>query len=154
MLRKPVSATNLTSFASAVSTRSAATREIARANQQREREAASIAGDKAYDELFDQAGAEKIIEAQHAAYEKNFKRLSLLGLDHIGWLKAPSLMKAGRRYSTEAHVIDRPGGGTELTIQFAQCMAGTESNSTGKTGSSRPICSATTHWAVQSASTT
>jgi hypothetical protein len=116
----------------AVSTRSAATREIARANQQREREAASIAGDKAYDELFDQAGAEKIIEAQHAAYEKNFKRLSLLGLDHTGWLKAPSLMKAGRRYSTEAHVIDRPGGGTELTIQFAQCMAGTESNSTGQ----------------------
>ncbi|WP_341889775.1 T6SS effector BTH_I2691 family protein [Variovorax sp. YR752] len=112
--------------------RNAETRAIARANQQREREAALAAGDKAYEELFDNAGAANILEAQRIAYEASSTRLSHLGIDHVAWLKAPGFMQAIRRYSAENNAINKPGGGGALTVQISHCMAGTESNSTGQ----------------------
>ncbi|RQO53778.1 hypothetical protein DBV14_13425 [Variovorax sp. KBW07] len=115
-----------------VLTRNAETRAIAHANQQRERDAALAAGDKAYEELFDNAGAANILEAQRIAYEASSARLSQFGIDHVAWLKAPSLMQAIRRYSAENDVINGPGGGGALTVQISHCMAGTECNSTGQ----------------------
>jgi hypothetical protein len=115
-----------------VLTRNAETRAIAHANQQRERDAALAAGDKAYEELFDNAGAANILEAQRIAYEANAARLSQFGIDHVAWLKAPSLMQAIKRYSAEDNAINKPGGGGALTVQVSHCMAGTEGNSTGQ----------------------
>lgn len=112
--------------------RNAETRAIAHANQQREREAALVAGDKAYEELFDNAGAANIMEAQRIAYEASSTRLSQLGVDQVAWLKAPSLMQFIKRYSAEDNAINKPGGGGSLTVQISHCMAGTEGNSTGQ----------------------
>lgn len=112
--------------------REAETRGIAHANQQRERQAALAAGDKAYEDLFDTVGAANIFEAQRLAYEASTALLAQLGIDHVGWLKAPSLMQAIRRYSAKDLVINKPGGGGALTMQVAQCMAGAEGNRTGQ----------------------
>ncbi|MBO9651181.1 MAG: hypothetical protein J7605_21970 [Variovorax sp.] len=115
-----------------VAAQNAQIRAKAQANQQRARVEASAAGLKEFNEYFDNVGAANILEAQRLAYETNATRLAQLGIDHVAWLSAPSLMQAIRRYSAETHVINKLGGGGALAVQISQCMAGTEGNSVGQ----------------------
>jgi hypothetical protein len=112
--------------------RNAENRAIARANQERERGAATTVGDEVYKKYFDEGGAKEIFDTQSNAFKENSARLSQLGLDHVAWLKSPGLMQAIKRYSTQSNLINKSGGGGALTVQIAQCMAGTEGNSTGQ----------------------
>lgn len=112
--------------------RNAENRAIAHANQERERGAVSKASEAEYEKYFDEAGAREIFRRQSEAYKENSARLSQLGDDHVAWLKSFSLMQAIRRYSTRSNVIHKSGGGGALTVQIAQCMAGTEGNNSGQ----------------------
>ncbi|MGE8199317.1 MAG: hypothetical protein ACN6RL_00580, partial [Variovorax sp.] len=66
------------------------------------------------------------------AHDKVQALRSKLGEDQGRWLGSSSLFNVMGRYSGKDARVDRPGGGANLSLQLAQCLAGTESNDWGR----------------------
>ncbi|KAF1022021.1 MAG: hypothetical protein GAK30_01361 [Paracidovorax wautersii] len=93
---------------------------------------AASAGDRQFNELFDQPAADAIIAAQRTTQGNVKKVLDAIGQDQSTWIKGAGLRQAMARYSARDDRIDKPGGGAALSLQLAQCLAGTETNASGQ----------------------
>ena len=89
--------------------------------------------DAHFTRLFDEATATSFVDTVHKTVRDKVEALrSRLGEDQGRWLVSPSLFKVMGRYSGKDTRVDRPGGGANLSLQLAQCLAGTESNDWGR----------------------
>ena len=83
--------------------------------------------------LFDESTAKSFVDTVHKpAHDKVQALRSKLGEDQGRWLGSSSLFNVMGRYSGKDARVDRPGGGANLSLQLAQCLAGTESNDWGR----------------------
>lgn len=83
--------------------------------------------------LFDESTATSFVDSVHGPVrDKAQAARSKLGEDQGRWLVSSSLLNATGRYSNKDARVDRPGGGANLSLQLAQCLAGTESNDWGR----------------------
>ncbi|WPH19288.1 T6SS effector BTH_I2691 family protein [Variovorax paradoxus] len=113
--------------------------ELAARNANRERNRAQQEAtatqkmDANFARLFDEATATNFSDTVHKTVRDKAETLrSKLGEDQGRWLVSPSLFKVMERYSNKDTRVDRPGGGANLSLQLAQCLAGTESNDWGR----------------------
>lgn len=110
-----------------------ARRDAARTvNYQRELLNAKTAVQSACDQLLDRAAARDILQEQKVRQEQAQKNVAALGSDQNAWLRASGLRDAMARFSAQDTKINRPGGGAALSLQAAQCLAGTEAHEAGR----------------------
>jgi len=103
-------------------------------NKKRELDAAIEKIDGEFAKLFDQAAAKTFVDTAHQpAYDRLSALRDKLGTDQGHWLVSPAMLKEMGRYSNSDTKIDKPGGGANLSLQLAQCMAGLECNTWGRT---------------------
>ncbi|AMP39720.1 T6SS effector BTH_I2691 family protein [Ralstonia solanacearum] len=101
-------------------------------NQQAERDQATQTGDAEFVELFDTAGAERVVDAQDKAMGATQLIQEAIGRDQVVWLDSDLFKRSINLYSTKDARVDLPGGGAALSLELAHCMGGTESNRAGK----------------------
>ncbi|PIF75570.1 hypothetical protein CLU95_2720 [Variovorax sp. 54] len=90
--------------------------------------------DGKFSKLFDRAAAKKFADNVHQpAYDTLSALRDKLGTDQGTWLVSPAMLNELGRYSDKDSRIDKLGGGVNLSLQLAQCMAGLETNTWGRT---------------------
>ncbi|MEZ2298762.1 T6SS effector BTH_I2691 family protein [Variovorax sp. RCC_210] len=102
------------------------------ANHQRELNNAHSAVQAACKQLLDQVATRDILQEQTAWQGTAEEQVAALGGDQSHWLSSDVLLTALGRFSKQDAKINKPGGGTALSLHLAQCMAGMETHDAGR----------------------
>lgn len=103
-------------------------------NKKKELDAAMGKIDGEFARLFNQTAAKTFVDAEHQpAYDRLSALRDKVGTDQGHWLSSSAMRHTMRCYSEKDARIDKHGGGANLSLQLAQCMAGLEGNTWGRT---------------------
>ena len=103
-------------------------------NKQRELNEAIGKIDGEFAKLFNQTAARTFVDNVHQpAYDRLSALRDKLGTDQGTWLVSEAMLNELGRYSPNDTKVHKLGGGVNLSLQLAQCMAGLETNTWGRT---------------------